>query len=395
MSTVVLADLVVEVTSGDWGNAEPIDGTEECSVVRGTDFQRLAEADVSQAPHRFIKRSSVLKRRVAPGDLLVEMSGGSEAQPTGRLVRVTDGVTKIEMPVIFSNFVKRLRVTDDVDSSYFALSWESLYRQGKTRPYEKRTTGIRNFRLDDFLSSESIPLPRIAEQHRIVRILSTIDQASRASRNLLTQARILRQSCVRHLFALAADWPTMRLGDLARTSSGGTPRRDSPGFYGGSIPWLKSGEVRDNTILATEEHITEAGLAASSAKVFPVGTLLMAMYGATAGQVGILGLAATTNQAICAIFPTNQVTTEYLFFALQEARGRLRAERYGGAQPNLSQQTIQNFELSIPPHHVQEQIVSALSVVDNYIQSASGKDRSLATTFSAVLSELLVNEAVA
>ncbi len=170
------------------------------------------------------------------------------------------------------------------------------------------------------------------------------------------------------------------------------PRRDSIGFFGGSVPWVKSGEVRDNTILATEEYITDEGLASSSAKLFPPGTLLMAMYGATAAQVGILGIPAATNQAVCAIFPTDQVSTAFLFFALQDARERLRAERYGGAQPNLSQQTIRNFEVPVPPLDAQAKIVSTLTPLDRYIDALNKKARSLAAVFESVLRRLLVTE---
>lgn len=389
MSDVLLADLVAEVTSGDWGDAELTDDTDECIVVRGTDFQRLTNSDVSQTPHRFLKRSSILKRKLVAGDLLVEMSGGSEAQPTGRITRINEDLTALHTPVTFSNFVKRLRLTNEVDSQYFALVWESLYRMGKTRIYEKRTTGIRNFRLDDFLSSETIPLPPLDDQRKVALALSTIQVAIDANDDVIAKASQARQSCVRELFSNTETWKSVRLGQVARTSSGGTPRRGQTGLYGGSIPWVKSGEVRDNTIVSTEETITDLGLAKSSAKVFPEGTLLMAMYGATAGQVGILGMPAATNQAVCAIFPCDSVSERFLFFALQEARDRLRSERYGGAQPNLSQQTIQNFELSVPKIALQLVIATTLEAVDGYIESLKAKGKVGRQVFESSLQHLL------
>jgi len=92
------------------------------------------------------------------------------------------------------------------------------------------------------------------------------------------------------------------LSKVADTSSGGTPNRSNHDYYGGNIPWLKSGELNDSIITDSEEFITEKGLKNSSAKVFPKGTLLVAMYGATAGKAGILNMDAATNQAVCAIF---------------------------------------------------------------------------------------------
>ena len=96
---------------------------------------------------------------------------------------------------------------------------------------------------------------------------------------------------------------TVRLGDICRTASGGTPSRTNAGYYGGVIPWVKSGELPDGIVSSIEETITEVGLKNSSAKVFPKGTVLLALYGATVGKVGILPCDAATNQAVCAIFP--------------------------------------------------------------------------------------------
>ena len=99
-------------------------------------------------------------------------------------------------------------------------------------------------------------------------------------------------------------WPLVELGDVCETSSGGTPLKNKPEYYiGGTIPWLKSGEVAQGFIFKAEEYITKEGLLNSSAKIFPPNSILVAMYGATAGQVGLLKFESSTNQAICAILP--------------------------------------------------------------------------------------------
>ena len=103
------------------------------------------------------------------------------------------------------------------------------------------------------------------------------------------------------------DWNMVKLRDVAKTSSGGTPSRANPEFFVGTIPWVKSGELEDNVLMTTEEKISESALDNSSAKIFPIGTVLIAMYGATTGKTALLGIPAATNQAICAIFPQNGV----------------------------------------------------------------------------------------
>jgi len=153
--------VIENITSGDWGTDEPGDGLVAVRAIRGTDFRRAAEGDVTGAPIRHIKPKSVENRRLLPGDALVEISGGSKAQPTGRLlVPGSDLVRSAGLPLCFSNFTKRLRVnTAAVDPDYFGYYWRWLYERGATRPYEKRTTGIRNFKLSDFLENETIILP--------------------------------------------------------------------------------------------------------------------------------------------------------------------------------------------------------------------------------------------
>src|SRR5665647_3409700 len=101
---------------------------------------------------------------------------------------------------------------------------------------------------------------------------------------------------------LPKDWKWVKLGEVSQTTSGGTPSRREPKYYNGNIPWVKSGELNKGLIKDTEEKISEEALKNSSAKIFPKGTLLIALYGATIGKLAFLGVDAATNQAICGIY---------------------------------------------------------------------------------------------
>ena len=103
------------------------------------------------------------------------------------------------------------------------------------------------------------------------------------------------------------EWQVKRIEEIAKTTSGGTPSRTNKSYYSGNILWVKSGELTDNFIFDTEEKISEDAVKNSSAKLFPTGTVLVAMYGATVGKTAILKKAATTNQAVCGIFPNESV----------------------------------------------------------------------------------------
>jgi type I restriction enzyme S subunit len=112
-------------------------------------------------------------------------------------------------------------------------------------------------------------------------------------------------------------WQQARLGDVCRTGAGGTPLSSKKEYYeGGTIPWLVSGEVAQGRITTAANFITGLGLENSSARIFPENTVLVAMYGATAGQVGILGFKAATNQAVCGILPNDKFVPEFLYYLL-------------------------------------------------------------------------------
>ncbi len=148
--------------------------------------------------------------------------------------------------------------------------------------------------------------------------------------------------------------------DIATTSSGGTPLRGNNDFYNGRIPWLKSGELNDGYIEKAEEFITEEGLSKSSAKLFPEGTLLLAMYGATAGKTGITKIKASTNQAVCAIFPNEELKRDFLYWFFRQHRYKYIEISKGGAQPNISQTVINQTHIPIPEISIQERIIKVL-----------------------------------
>ena len=165
---------------------------------------------------------------------------------------------------------------------------------------------------------------------------------------------------IQNPWLLPSSWQWAKIEEVANTTSGGTPRRDRPEFYGGNIPWVKSGELKDGVVHQTEESITEQALAASSAKLFPKGTVCIALYGATVGRLGILGLDAATNQAVCGIFPTKAVLPWFVFRFLQLIRQHLVQLGKGGAQPNISQSIVRQTQVSVAPVNEQLRILEEI-----------------------------------
>jgi type I restriction enzyme S subunit len=157
-------------------------------------------------------------------------------------------------------------------------------------------------------------------------------------------------------------WDKLAIGDFCRTGSGGTPsRKKASRYFGGNIPWVKSGELREGVITETEETITELAVIESSAKFIPKGALLVAMYGATIGRVAKLGIDATSNQAVCHILPDESLADmQYMFHALQAQVPHWLGKGVGGAQPNISQEIIKNTVIPLPPLEEQRRIAAIL-----------------------------------
>ncbi|NQT71105.1 MAG: restriction endonuclease subunit S [Desulfobacteraceae bacterium] len=161
-------------------------------------------------------------------------------------------------------------------------------------------------------------------------------------------------------------WPYRKIAEFCVTGSGGTPSRQKAGlYYGGDIPWIKSGELKDSILIKTDETITKKGLKESSAKLVPKGSILVAMYGATVGKTALLGINATTNQAICNIQPNPEIVeNKFLWHFLKSNIKELLHKRFGGAQPNISQQIIKETKVPIPPISEQRRIVEILNQAD-------------------------------
>jgi len=158
-----------------------------------------------------------------------------------------------------------------------------------------------------------------------------------------------------------AGWEAKSIATFAKTGAGGTPKKSTKAFYeGGDIPWLLSGEVANANIVEAKNFITAEGLKGSSAKLFPANSVLVAMYGATAGEVGVLRFEAATNQAVCAVLPSDQHIPEYLYYYLLHAKPSLVAQAVGNAQPNISQAKIKSLEIPLPPLEEQQRIVAVL-----------------------------------
>ena len=218
---------------------------------------------------------------------------------------------------------------------------------------------------DDICRLE-LPIPPIENQLEIVNIYKAITERialkQKINDNLVTSGIAAISSVIGKaalINATEADLLRLNLSEnysvktvseyCSETKSGSTPSRTVSDYWlNGTIPWVKSGEVHNNITLQTEERITQSGLEGSSAKLLPIDTVLMAMYGVTAGEVGYLGVPATTNQAICGMVCHSRSEAAYLYFALIQSQSEISRLSNGGAQDNLSKNFIDGIKLIVP-----------------------------------------------
>lgn len=211
-----------------------------------------------------------------------------------------------------------------------------------------------------------IPVPLIDDQRRIVSALdnhlSRLDKALAQLRRVTRLSSNFKESFTHGIVSgqysdNLSQWQATKLGQVAKWSSGGTPQSGNSKYYGGSIPWCVIGDLTESAVSETAKTITEEGLAASSAKIVNPGTVLLAMYGASIGRTGMAGIPMATNQAIACAVPIASLDPSYLLLYLQSQKRMFIESGKGGAQPNISQTIIKDWEINLPPIDEQKRLL--------------------------------------
>lgn len=235
----------------------------------------------------------------------------------------------------------------------------------------------------------SAPVPTYPEQEKIADCLDSLDELIAAQGRKVEALKTHKKGLMQQLFPRegetqprqrfpefqeTADWTSEPFGEVFDTTSGGTPSRSNNEYWNGDIPWVTTSQVNFGVITEAEEFLTESGLKNSSAKVFPKGTVLIAMYGQgkTRGQVAMLGIDAATNQACAAVLPSKKVDPRFVFFNLSARYEELRRLSNSGGQENLSQGLIRELRFSYPEEVAeQRRITDCLSSADALITAAT------------------------
>lgn len=311
------------------------------------------------------------------------------AEPVGRACRAPN----IGVRMVTSVDVCILKTFDCCDSRFIIyvlsspryLAWVNSICRGSTRDRISR----------HMLGSIRIQAPKMAEQKAIAKFLdqktAKIDaliskqerlvellQEKRAA--LITNAVTkgldpdvpMKDPGMEWLGEVPAHWDVKKITWIYSFGSGTTPQTDKIDYYEGNTPWVTTGELRENVIESSIKYISDRALEDYSAlKIYPAGSLLIAMYGATIGRMGMLGLPATVNQACCVLYQPIEVCSKYTFFWLLSYRPILVSWASGGGQPNLSQDVLRTVRIPLPPMSEQQIIVThiekEIKIIDDLV----------------------------
>lgn len=240
---------------------------------------------------------------------------------------------------------------------------------------------------------------QVIEQHHIASALTSIDNLISSLGKLIEKKKNIKQGAMQQLLTgktrlkgFTEPWVYRKISEIATTSSGGTPSRSIPNYYYGDIKWFTTTELKDNYLYDSVEHITREALNNSSAKMFSANTILMAMYGATIGKLGVLKEPSTTNQACCAI-KCNDIVEIFLFYILLYNRKSIIEKGCGAGQPNISQAIVNELSFLVPPCEKEQQaIATILTKMDDEITALEAKRAKYEAIKQGMMQQLLTGK---
>ena len=376
-----------------YGVSESAKASGKYKLLRITDIQNNS-VQWDSVPYTDFDENKANSYLLSDGDILFARTGATVGK--SYLVR------GLKEEVIYASYLIRVQTYDAVLPQYIKFYFESGYYWEQI-VHESVGVGQPNVN-GTILGNLNIPIPPIHEQSRIVSELSkwmgiidvieqgkinlkiVIKEAKSKILDLAIHGKLVPQdpndepasellkrinpnagiTCdnghYKNLpFVIPKNWSWTILGEIGKWQSGGTPSRLNKDYYNGNIPWLKTGDLNDGYITHIPEYITEKALSETSVKLNPAGSVLIAMYGATIGKIGILTFPSTTNQACCACEVFSGIDKEFLFLFLLSHREEFIKMGGGGAQPNISKEKITNTYIPLPPYEEQKRIVSAVN----------------------------------
>lgn len=321
--------------------------------------------------------------RVFAGDLVMVRVG--EPGVTAIIPPEIDGCNCASMMII--------RRSPSFDSRWLCFLMNSDFGRSQVA-HVQYGTAQKQFNISDAIDF-IYPVPLLQEQRAIAAALSDMDALISGLDQLITKKRDIKQASMQQLLTgqkrlpgFSGEWSFKRLADICYVYSGGTPSTSNSEYYAGSIPWITSGDLNKHYITEVSGRISERGLSNSAAKIVDADTLLIALYGATAGVTAISKIKAAINQAVLAIIPV-WGDVNFLYFKLSYLKDWIIKTYTQGGQPNLSGGIVKSIEMSFPIMEEQTAIASTLSDMDTELAALETRRDKALQLKQAMMQELL------
>jgi type I restriction enzyme S subunit len=383
----------------------------DCSVKARIGWQGLTTSEYLQTGHYGLITSTDLIEGKVNWDTCVFVSEERYKQDTNIIVKNGDVLVSKDGTIGKVAVVSNLQYPTTLNSGVFVIRTknEKITQEGLglvfISPYFKDfikrltagSTIVHLYQKD--IVNFTFPIPTLPEQHHIASALTSIDNLITSLGKLIEKKKNIKQGAMQQLLTgkirlkeFTEPWVYRKISEIATTSSGGTPSRSIPNYYYGDIKWFTTTELKDNYLYDSVEHITREALNNSSAKMFSANTILMAMYGATIGKLGVLKEPSTTNQACCAI-KCNDIVEIFLFYILLYNRKSIIEKGCGAGQPNISQAIVNELSFLVPPCEKEQQaIANILSKMDNEITALEAKRAKYEVIKQGMMQQLLTGK---
>ena len=430
MPDAAIRQVVEFAIGGGWGQEVEFEDSVLVRVIRGTDFERIRKRDYAGVPRRYEKTSKVERRLLRPGDIILEISGGSRTsnQSTGRTFLVSEDVLdELGEPAIPASFCRLVRFSRDaIDAQYAYYLLQEMYLSGRAALYEQQSTGISNFQFEYFLDSEVVPLPPLEEQRAIARVLGALDDRielnRRMSETLEEMARALFRSWfvdfdpvrakaegrpsglppdldalfpasfeASELGEIPAGWEVIPAGEAMTVYGGSTPSTKEPSYWGGEHCFATPKDLatlQEPILASTARHLTDAGVARIRSGLLPPGTVLLSSR-APIGYLAVTETPVGINQGIVAMACDGLVGA---FYALHWTRSNMHAieTRAGGTTfAEISKSSFREIPFLVPPQSTDTAWQSLVSPLYDLVSSCARQSRVLTEQRDALLPRLV------
>lgn len=389
-----LADIIDTFITGDWGEESPTQDTPNAAYcVRGADIVPITNHNFTDIPQRYVCDHTKETKLLAAGDLVIEKSGGSPTQSTGRIVYVSEDLIKAKGNVVCSNFCTAFRVKAGWNPLYVYYFWQNVYNHGAFFNFEGKTSGIKNLQLDNALSAIDIEYLPLEKQNQIVASLASIDEKIKVNRQINDNLETMAKQLYDYWFVqfdfpneegkpykssggamvwnenlkreIPQGWVVEKMGKCTNVLLGGTPDTNDNSLWGNGYNWLNSGEVAEFPILKSEKNITPKGLEKSATVLAPKGSVTLSITRHL--RPSILCIDACINQSVVAILENDKVSKEYIYPLLNRDIPRLMSLRTGAQQPHINKETVEAINVVLPPANIMGAYINIAESIYNAI----------------------------